>query len=61
MTAAMLKIEGQHMWFALVGFAVILFKFVDDRSKWRAPIIPFMWPGALVLLGVLLVFYTETL
>jgi hypothetical protein len=60
MTPAMLKIEGQHMWFALVGFAVILFKFVDDRSKWRAPIAPFLWPGALVLLGVLLVFYTET-
>ena len=59
MTAAMLKIEGQHMWFALVGFAVILFKFVDDRSNSRPSIVPFLWPGALALLGVLLVFYTE--
>ena len=61
MTAAMLKVEGQHMWFAVIGFAVIFFKFVDDRSKWRAPIVPFLWPGALVLLGVLLVFYKETI
>lgn len=61
MTAAMLKIEGQHMWFALVGFAVILFKFIDDRAKWRAPIVQFSWPGALVLLGVLLSFYTEAI
>jgi hypothetical protein len=59
MTAAMLKVQQQHLWFALIGVTCILFKFIYDSGVWRRSFVPFLWPSCISLLGMLLVFYTE--
>ena len=59
MTASMLKVEHEHMWFALVGIAVILFKVIHDSGVWSRLYASHLWPGSIVLLGILLVLYTE--
>jgi len=59
MTAAMVKVEHQHLWFAIVGFAVVLFKVIYDSRISRRSIVPFLWPTSVAVLGVLLVLYTE--
>ena len=59
MTAAMLKVEHQHQWFALIGIAVVLFKFLNDSAVWRRSFVPLLWPTCILVLGMLLVFYTE--
>ena len=59
MTAAMVKVEHQHLWFAVVGFAVVLFKVIYDSRIWRRSIVPLLWPTSVSVLGILLVFYAE--
>ena len=59
MTAAMVKVEHQHLWFAVVGFCAVLFKVIYDTKIWRGSIVPFLWPTSVAVLGILLVFYTE--
>jgi hypothetical protein len=59
MTATMAKIAQQHLWFAVIGFAVVVFKFIDDSAMWQRRFVPFLWPTGVALLGVLLAFYTE--
>jgi hypothetical protein len=59
MTASMLKVEREHMWFALIGAFVILFKVIHDNALWRRSFVPLLWPSCIVVLGILLVFYTE--
>jgi hypothetical protein len=59
MTAAMLKVEHQHQWFALIGIAVVLFKFLNDSAVWRRSFVPLLWPTCISVLGMLLIFYTE--
>ena len=59
MTAEMVKVEHQHLWFAVVGFAVVLFKVIYDSKIWRRSIVAFLWPTSVSVLGILLVFYTE--
>jgi hypothetical protein len=59
MTASMLKVEREHMWFALIGAFVILFKVIHDNALWRSSFVPLLWPSGIVVLGMLLVFYTE--
>jgi hypothetical protein len=59
MNAAMVKVEHQHLWFALVGLAVVLFKVVHDGEMWRRSFVPFLWPSCIAVLGMLLVLYTE--
>jgi hypothetical protein len=59
MTEAMLKVERQHIWFALVGIAVIVCKFIHDSALLRMSFVPLLWPSCLMVLGVLLVFYSE--
>jgi hypothetical protein len=59
MTAEMVKVEHQHLWFAVVGFAVVLFKVIYDSKIWHRSIVPFLWPTGVAVLGILLVFYTE--
>jgi hypothetical protein len=59
MTASMLKVEREHMWFALVGAFVILFKVIQDGALWRRLFVPLLWPSCIVVLGMLLVFYRE--
>ena len=59
MTAAMLKVQQQHLWFALIGVACVLFKFIHDSGLSRRSFVAFLWPSCISLLGMLLVFYTE--
>ena len=59
MTAAMVKVERQHLWFAVVGLAVVFFKVIYDSKIWRGSIVPFLWPMSVSVLGMLLVFYAE--
>jgi hypothetical protein len=59
MTASMLRVERQHMWFALIGIFVIFFKVIHDSAVWRHSFVPFLWPIWIFVLGMLLVFYTE--
>jgi hypothetical protein len=59
MTAALAKIEREHLWFALVGVFVVLFKVILDSTIWRRSFVPFLWPSCVAALGMLLVLYTE--
>jgi len=59
MTVSMLRVEQQHVWFALIGAAVVLFKFINDRATSPRHCISFLWPACIVVLGMLLVFYIE--
>jgi len=59
MTPSMLLVKREHFWFMLVGLGVALFKLVSDGEIWRRRFLPYVWPGGMMLLGVLLVFYRE--
>jgi hypothetical protein len=59
MTAAMLNVQREHMWFALVGFCIALCKFLYDANLLRRRFSPYLWANSMILLGVLLVLYTE--
>jgi hypothetical protein len=59
MTLSMLLVKREHFWFMIVGLAVALFKLVSDGELWRRRFIPYAWPSAMVLLGILLVAYRE--
>jgi hypothetical protein len=52
-------VEQQHLWFAVVGVALALFKWVDDGQFWRSKFSTFLWPCSMLTLGVLLALYTE--
>lgn len=59
MTASMLRVEREHMWFMIVGLAIGLFKFIADGEFLRTRIIPYLWPSCMALLGMMLVLYRE--
>jgi len=58
-TLLMLLVKREHFWFMIVGLAVALFKLVSEGEFWRRRFIPYVWPSAMVVLGVLLVPYRE--
>lgn len=62
MTPAMLIVNHEHFWFMIVGFAIALFKFISDADLLRGRLARFatyLWPSAIVSLGVLLTLYRE--
>jgi len=59
MTPSMLLVAREHFWFMIVGLGVALFKLVSDGEFWRRRFLPYVWPGGIMLLGVLLVLYRE--
>jgi hypothetical protein len=59
MTPSMLLVQREHFWFMIVGLGVALFKLASDGEIWRRRFLPYVWPGGMMLLGVLLVFYRE--
>lgn len=59
MTPAMRQVENQHFWFVIVGFAIAVFKLIDDSKRWRHPFVSQGWPSCIVVLGILLAFYRE--
>jgi hypothetical protein len=58
-TLSMLLVKREHFWFMIVGLGVALFKLVSDGAFWRRRFIPYVWPSAMVLLGILLIAYRE--
>lgn len=58
-TPAMLIVKREHFWFLIVGLAVALFKFISDADLWRRRFVVYLWPTALVVLGILLTAYHE--
>jgi hypothetical protein len=59
MTPAMLKVEHQHLFFALIGIAVLLLKFMDDARLWGWSFVRYCWPVCITVLGLLLVLYRQ--
>ena len=59
MTPSMLLVEREHFWFVIVGLGVALFKLASDGQFWRRRFVAYVWPGGMMLLGLLLVFYRE--
>jgi hypothetical protein len=57
--AATTHVEKQHLWFALVGITLALFKWVNDGQFWRSRVTTYLWPCSMLTLGVLLALYTE--
>lgn len=52
-------VEVQHLWFAVVGIALAVFKWVDDGDFWPGKFTTYLWPCSMLVLGMLLVLYTE--
>ena len=59
MTASMIRVERQHLWFMIVGIAIGLFKFISDSEFFRSRLVHGIWPSCMVLLGLMLVVYRE--
>jgi uncharacterized membrane protein len=59
MTPAMLGIQRQHLTMMVVGMLIALFKFFADGPYSHNKVIPYLWPGAMSFLGLLLVLYRE--
>jgi hypothetical protein len=59
MTASMIRVEHQHLWFMIVGVAIGLFKFISDSEFFRSRVVHGIWPSCMVLLGLMLVVYRE--
>jgi hypothetical protein len=55
----MKHIQKEHLWFASAGFGIALTNgLAETCSKWRH-IYENTWPSLLIVLGILLMFYTE--
>jgi hypothetical protein len=59
MTPGMLHIQRQHLWYTSVGIAIALLKFLSDGNFFRFRWLPYSWPFAMAVLGLLLTGYTE--
>ena len=59
MNPKMLRIQRQHVWMAVLGVAVALFKVLADGRFLRNRVIAYLWPSAVAALGLLLIFYRE--
>jgi hypothetical protein len=57
--AIMARIQAEHLSYAATGFGIGLTKgLAEVRTRWRAVFIK-LWPTLMIVLGVLLMFYTE--
>jgi cell division protein FtsW (lipid II flippase) len=56
---AFTHVEKQHLWFAVIGIALAVFKWADDGQFWRNKYATYLWPCSMLALGVLLALYTE--
>lgn len=59
MNPKMQRIQRQHVWMAILGIAVAMFKFLADGGFLRNRIVAYLWPSAVAALGLLLIFYRE--
>jgi putative copper resistance protein D len=57
--AVMQRIQTEHLSFSIAGFVIGLSKGLSEvRSRWQT-LLSKLWPLAMIVLGVLLLFYTE--
>ena len=57
--AALQSIQSQHRAFSITGFSIGFSKALSEvRTGWRS-IFANLWPVLLIVLGVLLILYTE--
>lgn len=59
LTGIAAKIQKEHAWFAIVGFWAAFFKFRYDSACPPARVPRYLWATSLILLGCLLLLYTE--
>ena len=59
MSASMRVVQREHFWFMIVGLGIALFKFLSDADLRKFRFIPYFWPSATIVLGVLLTLYRE--
>lgn len=59
MSASMLMVEREHFWFMIVGIGIALFKFISDGKLLRSPVVSYLWPTCMMVLGCALVVYRE--
>lgn len=59
LTGVAAKIQKEHAWFAVVGFWAAFFKFLYDSARPPARVPRYLWANSLILLGFLLLLYTE--
>jgi len=59
LTGPMENIQRQHTWFAVSGFCIALLKLLHDTARPPARVRQYLWPGSLIVLGLLLLLYTE--
>ena len=56
---AMLRIEDQHVHFAVVGFGIAISKAIVDTGRFHARLMRVIFAALMMVLGVLLITYTE--
>jgi hypothetical protein len=59
MSRTAVKIQREHAWFVVAGLFVALFKFVYDSARPPARISLHFWASSVMVLGCLLLMYTE--
>jgi len=53
------NVQRQHMWFAIIGFCVAAFKFLQDADRPPLRLRDHLWGSSVIVLGILLLLYTE--
>ena len=56
---AMLKIEDQHIHFAVVGFGIAISKAIADTGRFHVRLMRVVFAALMMVLGLLLITYTE--
>lgn len=59
MSPSMGVVQREHFWFMIVGLGIALFKLLSDADLRHPRFLPYFWPSATILLGVLLALYRE--
>jgi hypothetical protein len=59
MSASMHVVQREHFWFMIVGVGIAIFKLLSDAGLRKPRFIPYFWPSATIVLGVLLTLYRE--
>jgi hypothetical protein len=59
MSPSMRVVQREHFWFMVVGLGIALFKLLADADLRYPRFLPYYWPIATILLGVMLTLYRE--
>jgi hypothetical protein len=59
MTASAIHIQKEHAWFAVIGVCVAMLKLLQYSAGRSSRIRPYLWAHAVIILGVMLLLYSE--